>query len=143
MLHTFVKHKSAIMAVAFLFASAPFALAHEKPASTSPAQKQHYQTSTTPASSTMHMQDQQAISATVSEVNQQDSRVSLRLDDGNTVDLQVPQAVLSDLQQGDSVEVSIRKTNNGQQPGMSNSQPSRPGSSSLNPPSQPKAGQMK
>src|SRR5688572_21418333 len=110
--HTF-KRKSAIMAMSIMFATAPFALAGNKATSASSGQDQHYQTSqghsATSSSSAMDMQHHQAISATVEEVNQQENRVSLRLDDGNTVEMQVPAAMVSDLQQGDSVEVSIRK----------------------------------
>lgn len=150
MLHKSLKRKSAVMTMAIMFAAAPFALATDRPA-TAPSgqqsQPQYDQKKTghtsTSSSSSMDMQDHQAITATVEEVNQQDSSLSLRLDDGNTVEMKVPEAMLSDLQQGDSVEVSIRKANDGQQSGMSGSQPSQSGSSGMTTTPQPKAGQMK
>jgi translation initiation factor IF-1 len=129
------KRKSAVMAMSIMFATAPFALAGNKATSASSGQDQHYQTSqghsATSSSSTMDMQQHQAISATVEEVNQQENRVSLRLDDGNTVEMQVPAAMVSDLQQGDSVEVSIRKADKGQQSGTSGGQHSRPQSDGM------------
>jgi len=129
------KRKSAVMAMTIMFATAPFALAGNKSTSASSGQEQHYQTpkghSTTSSSSTMEMQQHQSISATVEEVNQQENRVSLRLDDGNTVEMQVPAGMVSDLQQGDSVEVSIRKADQGQQSDMSSSQQSQPQSDTL------------
>lgn len=58
---------------------------------------------------TTGMQQQSAISATVSEVNQQQRTVKLRMQNGETAQFQVPQQLLSQLNQGDSVQVSIRK----------------------------------
>jgi hypothetical protein len=63
----------------------------------------------------------QNISATVQEIDQQDNKVTLQFRDGNSVELQVPQQMLSDLQQGDSVNVSIQKSGKsgmGTQPGQ-------------------------
>ena len=115
--------KSIVVALALMFTVAPFALAGGQSATSAAGQKsqQHYGQSQT------GMQDHQAISATVEEVDQEEKSLSLRLDDGKTVDLQVPEAMLSTLQKGDSVEVSIRKADKGQTPGMGGSQPSQPG----------------
>lgn len=57
---------------------------------------------------TMGMQ-QHAIPATVSEVNQQQRTVKLRMQNGETAQFQVPQQLISQLNQGDSVQVSIQK----------------------------------
>jgi Cu/Ag efflux protein CusF len=54
-----------------------------------------------------------SMSATVTEVDQQEGMVTLRSSNGKTVELQVPEAMLSDLQSGDRVEVSIRKATHG------------------------------
>lgn len=56
---------------------------------------------------TMGMQE--AIPATVAEVNQQQKTVRLRLQNGETVQMKVPDQLLTSLNQGDSVQVSIRK----------------------------------
>jgi hypothetical protein len=52
---------------------------------------------------------QEAIPATVAEVNQQQKTVRLRLQNGETVQMKVPDQLLTSLNQGDSVQVSIRK----------------------------------
>lgn len=72
--------------------------------------------------SSQHKQGQ-SMSATVDEVDQQEGMITLRTSNGKTVELQVPDAMLSDLQSGDRVEVSIRKAD--MQPGMSG-QPQNP-----------------
>ena len=50
-----------------------------------------------------------AIHATVTEVNLQHKTVKLRMQGGETVELKVPEQSLSTLNKGDSVQVSIRK----------------------------------
>ena len=69
-----------------------------------------------------------AIPATVAEVNQQQKTVRLQMQDGETVELKVPQKALAELTQGDSVQLSIRKAtgDSGTTGGM---RPSQPGSS--------------
>lgn len=62
----------------------------------------------------MGAQAGQTISATVQEVDQQDNKITLQMQDGESVELQVPQEMLTNLQQGDSVEVSIQKSQKGQ-----------------------------
>jgi len=56
----------------------------------------------------------QGISATVQEIDQQDRKVTLRTQDGESVELQVTQQMLTNLQEGDSVEISIHKSQYGQ-----------------------------
>jgi hypothetical protein len=135
--------KTVALAVAVLFVIVPFALAGGQQGEqtqyrpTQPGQQSTDPSSTTGQPShtgTMGMQDEKAISATVSEVDQQDKRLSLRLEDGETVDLQVSDTLLSTLQEGDSVEVSIRKSYTAQQPGMGDTQPSQQGSGSMTKP---------
>jgi hypothetical protein len=55
----------------------------------------------------MGMQD--AIHATVAEVNQTQKTVRLRMQNGAMVELKVPDQLLADLNQGDSVQVTIHK----------------------------------
>jgi hypothetical protein len=72
---------------------------------------------------------QDAIPATVADVDQQRNTVKLKMQSGETVELKVPERSLTTLQKGDSVQVSIRKAN-GSQPGMGGSMsPSRPDAS--------------
>jgi Cu/Ag efflux protein CusF len=86
---------------------------------------------------TMGKQSEQAISATVEDIDKQQRMITLRPDQGESIELTVPEAMLSDLQAGDSVEVSIRKADKGshspsgqsgpmqQQPGQSGNSGSR------------------
>jgi Cu/Ag efflux protein CusF len=135
--------KTVALAVAVLFVVAPFALAGgQYSQQTQYRPTQSGERSTEPSTTTgqpshpgtMGMQDEQAISATVAEVDPQDKRLSLRLEDGDTVELQVSETLLSTLQEGDSVEVSIRKAYTAQQPGMGDTQSSQPPSGSMTKP---------
>jgi hypothetical protein len=74
----------------------------------------------------MGMQD--SINATVAEVDQQQKTVTLRMQSGESVELQVPQQLLSELNKGDSVQVSIRKAS--APSGGSSKQPLQPGAGS-------------
>jgi hypothetical protein len=78
------------------------------------------------------MRSGQAISATVEDVDKQQRMITLRPDKGETIELTVPEAMLSDLQAGDSVEVTIRKADKGShsQSGQSGSMQRQPGQSS-------------
>lgn len=67
---------------------------------------------------------QHAIHATVDDVNHQQQTVKLRMQDGKTVELKVPEQSLTSLSKGDSVQVSINKAPG--QSNMPNSQQSRP-----------------
>lgn len=76
-----------------------------------------------PSMGTMGAQD--AMPATVTDVNQQQKTVKLRMQSGETVELKVPEQSLASLSKGDSVQVSIRKAE--AQSGMPSAQPqSRP-----------------
>lgn len=80
---------------------------------------------------TMGMQSEQAISATVENIDKQQRMITLRPDQGESIEMTVPEAMLSDLQAGDSVEVSIRKADKGSrsQSGQSGSMQHQPGQS--------------
>jgi hypothetical protein len=82
-----------------------------------------------PSMGTMGAHD--AIHATVTDVNQQQKTVKLRMQSGETVELKVPEQSLVSLSKGDSVQVSIRKAE-GQSgmKGQSGKQQSRPESGS-------------
>jgi hypothetical protein len=69
---------------------------------------------------------QDAIPATVDDVNHQKHTVKLRMQGGETVELKVPEQSLTSLSKGDSVQVSIHKAAG--QSNMPSSQQSRPGS---------------
>jgi hypothetical protein len=70
------------------------------------------------------------ISATVAEIDQQQKTVTLRMQNGESVELQVPQQLLADLNEGDSVQVSIRKASGASGMGGSSRQPAQPGAGS-------------
>jgi Cu/Ag efflux protein CusF len=80
---------------------------------------------------TMGRQSEQAISATVEDIDKQQRMITLRPAQGESIELTVPEAMLSDLQAGDSVEVSIRKADKGShsQSGQSGSMKQQPGQS--------------
>ena len=50
------------------------------------------------------------VSATVQEVNAQEETIKLKTDQGASVELQAPAAMLSNLQAGDTVEVKMTET---------------------------------
>jgi hypothetical protein len=70
---------------------------------------------------------QNAIPATVADVNHQKHTVKLQMQGGETVELKVPEQSLATLSKGDSVQVSIHKAAG--QSDMPGSHPSMPGSS--------------
>ena len=70
---------------------------------------------------------QNAIPATVTDVNHQKHTVKLHMQSGETVELKVPEQSLASLSKGDSVQVSIHKAAG--QSTMPSTQPSRPESS--------------
>ena len=125
--------KSLVLAIAVLFVATSLALAQSRPGTGSTGtpsttgERQPMGSSTTGTQSQMGTTDaRDAIFATVTEVNKSEEMVSLRMQNGETVELQVPQQLLSELNQGDSVQVSIRKTAG--QPGTGGGmQPSQPG----------------
>jgi len=75
---------------------------------------------------------QDAIHATVTDVNHQHNTVKLKMQGGETVELKVPETSLTNLNKGDSVQVSIRKADaqSGTGSSMSPSGSSSSGSSS-------------
>ena len=78
-------------------------------------------TTGTHSSSMGTMGAQDAIHATVDDVNHQKHTVKLRMQGGETVELKVPEQSLASLSKGDSVQVSINKTAG--QSNMPSSQP--------------------
>ena len=79
-----------------------------------------------PSMGTM-MGAQNAMSATVMDVNHQKHTVKLHMQSGETVELKVPEQSLASLSKGDNVQVSINKTAG--QSNMPSTQQSRPESS--------------
>jgi hypothetical protein len=55
------------------------------------------------------MQDGDAVTATILNINESTKRLQLRTSDGGTVELKAPEGLLGELQAGDRVEVVIRK----------------------------------
>jgi len=114
-------------AMAIVFAAAPLGLAQTSgsPGAGSATSGQMGTGTTGSSSSQMGME---TINATVADVNHQQNTVKLRMQGGETVEFKVPEASLTNLNKGDSVQVSIRKAD--AQSGMgSGTQHSRPESS--------------
>src|SRR5262249_37598568 len=89
-----------------------------------------YNTPGTPSSSMGTMEAQNAVHATVDDVNHLQNTVKLRMQDGKMVELMMPQQALASLSKGDSVRVSVHKdTERSSMPNMQQSRPSEPGSS--------------
>jgi hypothetical protein len=127
--------KTIMLALAVVLVAAPLVLAQQsdRPGSSSSGMgpgttSERPSTSSgtqSPSMGTMGAQD--AIPATVAEVNHQKHTVKLHMQGGETVELKVPEQSLASLSKGDSVQVSIRKAALGQS-NMPSTQQSRPGS---------------
>ena len=80
---------------------------------------------------------EESMSGTIQEVNAKERTLTLRSEDGKTLELQAPAALLTGLQAGDVVEVKasgkqatvINKQRDAQLPGMEGVQPQQPGQS--------------
>jgi hypothetical protein len=114
--------KTIMLALAVVLVAAPLVLAQQsdRPGSSSSGMgpgttSERPSTSTgtqSPSMGTMGAQD--AIPATVAEVNHQKHTVKLHMQGGETVELKVPEQSLASLSKGDSVQVSIHKAALGQ-----------------------------
>jgi Cu/Ag efflux protein CusF len=126
--------KTWALAIAMAFAVSPLAFAADKTGAGKGQQSGYQgQTSTTGQtgqSSMGQMGQGQGMQATVQDVDRQAGTVTLQSTDGKSVELQVPQSMLSDLQAGDSVRVSIQKSESGQQ-GMQRQQGTSPSGGSM------------
>ena len=100
-----------VFAMAVVFAAAPFVFAQASgTGSTTGGTMSPGATGTTGASSTqMGTMGMETVNATVTDVNHQHNTLKLRMQGGETVEFKVPQTSLSNLNKGDSVQVSIRK----------------------------------
>jgi hypothetical protein len=127
--------KTIMFALAVVLVAAPLVLAQQsdRPGSSSSGMgpgttgstSERPSTSTgtqSPSMGTMGVQD--AIPATVTEVNHQKHTVKLHMQGGETVELKVPEQSLTSLSKGDSVQVSINKAAG--QSSMPSTQQSRP-----------------
>jgi len=127
--------KAVVFAIAVVCATAPFVLAQTSGAgsATSGTHEQMGTGTTGSLSSQMGtMGAQDTIQATVTDVNHQHNTVKLRMPGGETVEFRLPEASLTNLNKGDSVQVSIRKAEG--QPSMGTGTfPSRPESSPSGP----------
>jgi hypothetical protein len=103
--------KTSTLALALAFAVSPLALAADR-MQTNPSQSTQQTGQSSMGASSQHDQGQSK-SFTVTEVDQQQGMLKLRSSNGKTVELEVPEEMLSDLQSGDRVEVSIRKATQG------------------------------
>src|SRR5215813_11325055 len=125
--------KTLMLALAVVLVAAPLVLAQQSDrpgtssSGTAPGTTSERPSTSTgtqsPSMGTTGAQD--AIPATVAEVNHQKHTVKLHMQGGETVELKVPDQSLASLSKGDSVQVSIRKTALGQ-PSMPSTQQSQP-----------------
>ena len=114
--------RTIMLALAVVLVAAPLVLAQQsdRPGSSSSGMgpgttSERPSTSTgaqSPSMGTTGAQD--AIPATVAEVNHQKHTVKLHMQGGETVELKVPEQSLASLSKGDSVQVSIHKAPLGQ-----------------------------
>ena len=128
--------KTLMFALAVVLVTVPLVLAQQsdRPGSSSSgmgagtpgATSERPSTSTGMQSPSMGTMAQEAIPATVAEVNHQKHTVKLHMQSGETVELKVPEQSLASLSKGDSVQVSIHKAAG--QSNMPSTQPSRPSS---------------
>ena len=143
MSHKFTK--TIVFTLAVLLAVVPFALAQGTTGQTSPGSQRPGMSTPGTTSGTSSSQSgmsgmQHAISATVAELDQKDNTVTLRMQDGEEVELKVPQTLASDLNKGDSVQVTIRKADKGM---GGTTSPSSPGVTSPGGTTQPRPGQTR
>ena len=112
--------KTIMVALAVVLMAAPLVLAQpsDRPGSsssgmgpgTTPSPSDRPSTSTGTQSPSMGtMGAQNALPATVTDVNHQKHEVKLHMQSGETVELKVPEQTLAALSKGDSVQVSIHK----------------------------------
>src|SRR5712691_4579768 len=118
-----------VFAIAGIFAAAPFVLAQMDGGGSTPGGQMGPGTTSTPSTPSSQMgtmSTRDTINATVADVNHQHKTVKLKMQGGETVEFKVPDASLTNLNKGDSVQVSIRKAEG--QSGMSTqpAQPARP-----------------
>ena len=109
--------KTIMFALAVVLVAVPLALAQaDRPGSSSSGMGSGTTGSTSPSMSTGTqspsmgtMGAQDAIHATVTDVDHQKHTVKLHMQSGETVELKVPEQSLTSLSKGDSVQVSIHK----------------------------------
>ena len=123
--------KTIMFALAVVLVTAPLALAQQLgsspsgmgPGTTGPTSERPSTSPGTQSPSMGTMGAQDAIPATVTEVNHQKHTVKLHMQGGETVELKVPEQSLASLSKGDSVQVSIHKAALGQSSKPSTQQP--------------------
>lgn len=114
--------KTIMFALAVVLVTAPLVLAQQPgsspsrmgPGTTGPTSERPSTSTGTQSPSMGTMGAQDAIPATVAEVNHQKHTVKLHMQGGETVELKVPEQSLASLSKGDSVQVSIHKAALGQ-----------------------------
>src|SRR5215813_3427103 len=102
--------KAIVFAIAVVFAAAPFVFAQTSgPGSATSGTQPSTSSSTTSSHSSQSSQmstmgAQDTLHATVTDVNHQRNTLKLKMQDGETVEFKVPQASLTNLNKGDSVQ---------------------------------------
>src|SRR6266705_7180368 len=115
--------KTIVFAIAVIVAAAPFVLAQTYGGGSTPGGQMGPGTTSAPSSQMGTMRTRDTINATVADVNHQHNTIKLKMQGGETVEFKVPEQSLTNLNKGDSVQVSIHKAEG--QSGMS-TQPAQP-----------------
>lgn len=97
------------LAVASILMLAPLSFAAGPGGTTGAGQQTPGATGTQPGMQPGMAGMHSSFQATVQEIDREDGKLKLRSADGETMDLKVPQQVLTGLQQGDRVQVAIQK----------------------------------
>ena len=120
-----------VFAMAVVFTAAPFVVAQTSGSgsTTGGTMSPGATGSTGTSSSQMGTMGMDTVNATVADVNHQQNTLKLQMQGGETVEFKVPQASLSNLNKGDSVQVSIRKAEGQSGTTGAGTQQSRPESS--------------
>ena len=115
--------KTIVFAIAVIVAAAPFVLAQTYGGGSTPGGQMGPGATSAPSSQMGTMSTRDTINATVADVNHQHNTIKLKMQGGETVEFKVPEQSLTNLNKGDSVQVSIHKAEG--QSGMS-TQPAQP-----------------
>ncbi len=102
--------KTIVFAIAVIVAAAPFVLAQTYGGGSTPGGQMGPGTTSAPSSQMGTMSTRDTINATVADVNHQHNTIKLKMQGGETVEFKVPEQSLTNLNKGDSVQVSIHAT---------------------------------
>ena len=118
--------KTIVFAIAVIVAAAPFVLAQTYGGGSTPGGQMGPGATSAPSSQMGTMSTRDTINATVADVNHQHNTIKLKMQGGETVEFKVPEQSLTNLNKGDSVQVSIHKAEGHSGLSTQPAQPARP-----------------